>query len=101
MAGATSVYLNNALLELQQIGPVTFKVERLFRWIWICEWYTLEKKYVSMLSFSKSYLLIHLEMNLEAGVLQISFERSYHKTWKSYSTPDNYGLLERVFQCLA
>ena len=40
-------------------------------------------------------------MNLEAGVLQISFERSYHKTWKSYSTPDNYGLLERVFQCLA
>ena len=37
MAGATSVYLNNALLELQQIGPVTFKVERLFRWIWICE----------------------------------------------------------------
>ena len=54
-----------------------------------------------MISFSKGYLLIHLEMNLEAGVLQISFERSYHKTRKSYSTPDNYGLLERVFQCLA
>ena len=33
-----------------------------------------------MISFSKGYLLIHLEMNLEAGVLQISFERSYHKT---------------------
>jgi len=25
------------------------------------------KKYVSMISFSKSYLLIHLEMTLEAG----------------------------------
>ena len=36
VASPTSGYLNNALLELQQIGPVTFKVERLFRWIWIC-----------------------------------------------------------------